>query len=116
MIPMKQMKIVVIGDEDLTSAMRLAGVNRYYVVEKTDDGEQARNILAELLAATDIGIIAIQEDLVDKVDDMVKKHRLQKKLTPVIIEVPSKYGTSYPDVAAYYKTYVKGIIGFDIEL
>ncbi len=39
-----------------------------------------------------------------------------KSLTPVIIEVPSKYGTKYEDVTEYYKVYIRKFIGFDIEI
>jgi len=40
----------------------------------------------------------------------------RKVLPPIIIEVPSKYGTQYEDIAQYYKAYIRKFIGFEIEI
>ena len=113
----RHLNMAVIGDEDLVSMLRLAGVSRYYVVEeKQDAGENVRKALTTLIANPDIGIVAIQEDHVKYVEDLLAQVKQQGKLTPVIIEVPSKYGAEYPDVAAHYRGYVRKFIGFDIEI
>ena len=51
MMPIRNLNIAVIGDEDLVSGLRLAGVNRYYVIENNQDtGEdvlEEKNILCK---------------------------------------------------------------------
>jgi vacuolar-type H+-ATPase subunit F/Vma7 len=117
MIPVMQLTIAIIGDEDLVNAMRLSGVSRYTVV-KVDENtrEETRQALTTLLNDPAIGIIVLQEDYVDHVQDLITKFKQRKKMTPIIIDVPSKFGTKHRDVAQYYKTYIKGYIGFDIEI
>ena len=117
MMPIKHLNIAVIGDEDLVSVLRLAGVSRYYVVKGNHDArEDVRQALTELIGEPEFGIIAIQEDYVEYVKDLMTQVKEGKSLTPVIIEVPSKYGTKYQDVTEYYKVYIRKFTGFDIEI
>ena len=117
MISIKHLTIAVIGDEDLVSGLRLAGVSRYHVIKgNREAGEDVRQALTELIDEPDIGVIAIQEDYTKYVEDLMAQVQEGKKLTPVIIEVPSKYGTKYEDVTQYYKAYIRKFIGFDIEI
>ena len=117
MISIKHLNIAVIGDEDLVSGLRLAGVSRYYVVEGNHDaGEDVRKALTELIGEPEVGVIAIQEDYAKYVEDLMAQVKEGKSLTPVIIEVPSKYGTKYEDVTEYYKAYIRKFTGFDIEI
>ena len=117
MISIKHLNIAVIGDEDLVSGLRLAGVSRYHVITSNHDArEDVRKALTELIGKPDIGVIAIQEDYVEYVEDLMTQVEEGKSLTPVIIEVPSKYGTKYEDVTEYYKVYIRKFIGFDVEI
>jgi len=117
MIPIKHLNIAVIGDEDLVSGLRLAGVSRYHIVKGNHEArEDVRQALTKLIGEPDIGVIAIQEDYVKYVEDLMAQVKEGKSLTPVIIEVPSKYGTKYQDVPQYYKVYIRKFIGFDIEI
>ncbi len=117
MISIKHLNIAVIGDEDLVSALRLAGVSRYYVIKGNHDvGEDVWQALTELIGEPEVGIIAIQEDYTKYVADLITQVQEGKSLTPVIIEVPSKYGTKYEDITEYYKAYIRKFIGFDIEI
>ncbi len=117
MIPIKQLNIAIIGDEDLVSGLRLAGVSRYYVMEESHNiGEDVRKALSSLIAEPDIGVVAIQEGYVKYVEDLIAQVKQEKRMTPVIIELPSKYGTKYLDVAEYYKEYIRKSIGFDVEI
>ena len=86
------MAIAVIGDEDLVSAMRLAGVSRYHLISGENVAEEVRQALNGLIAEPDIGVIALAEDYVPYVEDLLKRVKEGRKSTPVIIEVPSKYG------------------------
>ena len=115
MMQIRQLEIAVIGDEDLVSGLRLAGVRRYRVVSG-DDKEEVRQAITEFIDEPSIGIIVIPEDYVKYVEDLVAEANEKKASPPVVIEVPSKYGTRYKDVTQYYKAYIRKFIGFDIEL
>ncbi len=111
------LNVAIIGNEDLVNGMRLAGVTRYHVIEDEHDVEESvRKALTNLISEPDIGIIAIQEDYAQHVLDLIEHVKEDKRLTPVIIEVPSKYGTKYKDVTGYYKSYVRKFTGFEIEI
>ena len=117
MISIKHLNIAVIGDEDLVSGLRLAGVSRYYIIKGDREAEEdVRRALTELIGEPEIGIIAIQEDYTEYVRDLMTQVQEGEKLTPVIIEIPSKYGTKYEDVTEYYKAYIRKFIGFDIQI
>lgn len=117
MISIKHLNIAVIGDEDLVSALRLAGVSRYHIIKGDNEIEEdVRRALTKLIGEPEVGIIVLQEDYAKYAKDLISQVQEEEKLTPVIIEVPSKYGTKHGDVTEYYKTYIKKIIGFDIQI
>jgi vacuolar-type H+-ATPase subunit F/Vma7 len=117
MMPAKYLDIAVIGDEDLVSGLRLAGVSRYYIIKGGHDiRDDVRKTLTELIDNPNVGVVVILEDYVEYAEDLVAQVRRGKKITPVIIEVPSKFGTKYRDVREYYKAFVRDSIGFDIEI
>ena len=112
----RQLEIAVIGDEDLVSGLRLAGVSRYRITEE-GNREEIRQAITEFIDEPDVGIIVILEDYMRYIEDLVAQAGEEKKASsPVVIEVPSKYGTRYKDVTQYYKAYIRKFIGFDIEI
>jgi vacuolar-type H+-ATPase subunit F/Vma7 len=115
MMKIRQLEIAVIGDEDLVSGLRLAGVRRYRVVTEGDK-EEVREAITEFMDEPSIGIIVILEDYARYIEDLVAEAAEKKASPPVVIEVPSKYGTRYKDVTQYYKAYIRRFIGFDIEI
>jgi len=109
--------IAIIGNQDLVNSLRLAGVRRYHIIEDEQNTEETvRKAFSAFIAEPDISIIAIQEDYVEYVEDLMAQVRQRKSLIPVIIEIPTKYGTKYPDVTQYYKSYIREFIGFDVEI
>ena len=117
MMPAGHSTIAVIGDEDLVSMMRLAGVRRYHLIEEPGSSEEeVRKALEEMVEDRDVSVIAIQEDYAGYVNDIITRVQEGKSLTPVIIEVPSKHGTKYADVSEYYKAFVRKFVGFEIEI
>ena len=117
MMPIRNLNIAVIGDEDLVSGLRLAGVGKYYMIEGDQDtGEEVRRALTELIAESEFGIIALQEEFAPYVEDLLVQVKESRNLTPVIIEVPTKYGSKNRDVTEYYKAYIRRFTGFDIEI
>jgi vacuolar-type H+-ATPase subunit F/Vma7 len=117
MTDLKNLNVTVIGNRELVTGLRLAGMSKFHLIEGEHDiAGQVKKALDELLEDESTGIIILQEDYVQYVEDTVNRIRGSREPIPVIIEVPSKYGTKYPDVKAYYKVYIRKFIGFDVEL
>jgi len=117
MIPTQNLSVAIIGNADQAAVMRLAGVEKYQViVGEHDIQEDVREALTRFLSDPSIGIIVIAEDYVDYVNDLLSQVRERKRITPVIVEIPSKFGAKWPDVRAYYKDYTKRLIGFAVEI
>ena len=117
MMSQRELSIAVIGDTDLVSGMRLAGVSRYHTVaENQEAAEDVRKAVLKFINDPGVGVIALQEDYAAAIDDIVKGLREQKKVIPVIIEVPSNQGTQYSDVTRHYRNFIRSFVGFDVEL
>ena len=117
MTNLNQSSIAIIGDEDLVNGLRLAGMSTYYTMTNDQDiEEQVKKTLNQLVDDPKVSIIAIQEDYAEHAAPVSARLRESKRLTPIIVEVPSKYGTKYGDVTEYYKAHIRGFIGFDIEI
>ncbi|MBN1151756.1 MAG: V-type ATP synthase subunit F [Dehalococcoidia bacterium] len=113
----RNMEIAVIGDLELVSALRLAGLRKTYPIQaERHIAEDVRKALDECMSDPDIGVIVMLEEYAEMVGDVVSQYRQGKSVLPVIVEVPSKRGTRHPDVVAYYKQFSREYLGFDIEL
>jgi len=117
MMPIRHMDIAVVADEDLVNMMRLAGVSRYHIVRQDPGrGEEVRKALGQLLEDPDVGIIVIPEEYVEYAADLLAAVRGGKRMTPLVIEVPSRYEATYRDAREYYQAIIRKFIGFDIEI
>ncbi len=117
MIPIKRLDIAVIGDEELVNALRLAGISKYYTIKSGHDiRDDVRRVMTELLGEPDVGIVIMSEDYAQYVEDLMNAVRKRKGITPIIVEVPSKSGTKYPDVRKYYRRLIRESIGFEVEI
>ena len=117
MTQLKQLDVAVVGDAELVNALRLAGGNRYYMIKDDNDArENVRSALAELLADREVGIVMLLEDYVKYAEDLLAQARKGRAITPVIVEVPSKFGTKYPDVRDYYRAAIRQSVGFEVEI
>jgi len=116
-MPIQHLDIAVIGDEELVNALRLAGISKYYTIKENHDvRDNVRKALTELLAEPDVGIVIILEDYAEYVEDLVTQVKKGKGTTPVIAEVPSKFGTKHPDIREYYRALIRESIGFEVEI
>ena len=116
-MPIQHLDIAAIGDEELVNALRLAGISKYYSIRGDSSvHENVRKALTELIAEPDIGIVIISEDYAQYVEDLIAQIREKKALAPVIVEVPPKFGTKYPDIREYYRALIRESIGFDVEI
>ncbi|MCD5412822.1 MAG: V-type ATP synthase subunit F [Dehalococcoidia bacterium] len=117
MTRLQHLTIAVVGDEDLVNGMRLVGISRYCLIEGNSDVRtDVRRGLTELVRDPEIGIIIILEEYTEHADDLIAGVRGEKSMTPVIVEVPSKYGTKHEDIGALYRAYIKHFIGFEMEI
>jgi vacuolar-type H+-ATPase subunit F/Vma7 len=117
MTPIRELSLAVIGDEELVSALRLAGISKHYTIEDTHDvAENVKKALSDLLAQPDVGIVIILEDYTQYVEDLLSQVRTKKGTSIVVVEVPSKFGTKYPDTREYYRALIRESIGFEIEV
>ncbi len=116
---LQDMEMAIIGTEDQTSIMRLAGVRKYHRIseEESDIREEARKAMELYLKDPTVGIIMIPENWIEYVADMIERMRkakgVQKK---AIIEFPPDLKTEPLDVKAFYRNYTKKLIGFNVEI
>jgi vacuolar-type H+-ATPase subunit F/Vma7 len=112
----QQLEIAVIGDEELVNALRLAGVSRYYMIKDDDIADSVRKALADVMGKHEVGIILMLEDYMQYAEDLVAQIRKGRRMAPVIIDVPSKFGTKYADVREYYRASIRESVGFEVEI
>ncbi|MGB5924607.1 MAG: V-type ATP synthase subunit F [Dehalococcoidia bacterium] len=117
MVSIKHLDLAVIGDEELVNALRLAGISRHYTIKGDRDvRENVRKALNDLLAEPDVGIVVMLEDYAQYVEDLVTQVRKKRGTTPVVVEIPSKFGTKYPDTREHYRALIREAIGFEVEI
>jgi V/A-type H+/Na+-transporting ATPase subunit F len=85
------MKILVIGNQEAVLGFSLVGVHGT-VVTTTSDVNQA---LDEALAADDIGIILVTEDVAELIGARMEQLKLRSTV-PLVVEIPGPEGVS-PD-------------------
>ncbi|TFG38199.1 MAG: hypothetical protein E4H39_00845 [Syntrophobacterales bacterium] len=115
---MKELDIAIIGTRDQTALMRLAGVERYLIIDEADPDmkEKLRGALKDFSADPLIGIIMIPKNWNEHVVDIVKSIRESKKISTIVIDIPSGYTAEKENVKEYYQAYTRRLIGFNIEI
>ena len=118
MMNLKELNIAIIGNRNQTALMRLAGIEKYEIIEEDDHDfrEKIRKSLKEFSSDASIGIIMIPENWTVHAEDLVKYIKESKRITTIIVEFPSKFETKKRNVREYYKTYTRKLIGFNIEI
>ena len=79
------LKFVVVTDQDSAIGFRLAGVD---VVEAASP-EEARSVLTALEKKGEAGIVAINEDVLNALDEKFRE-KLEKLRSPIVIPIPSR--------------------------
>jgi vacuolar-type H+-ATPase subunit F/Vma7 len=112
-----QKQIVVMADPELVDAMRLAGVRRTRAL-RAGPGTAAAvdETLREWLAAEDIGVIVIGADHAELARGLISAFRKGKRISPVIVEVPSQNGSWQADATQYYQQLGREFLGLEIML
>lgn len=113
----RNMQVAVIGDLELVSTLRLAGVRKTRSVQGESHAvEDIREALKEYMSDPEVGVVMLLEEFAELARDTVSQYRQSKNVLPVIVEVPSKGGTRHPDVVGYYRQLSREFLGFDIVL
>ncbi|MDE1797817.1 MAG: hypothetical protein KGH63_00235 [Candidatus Micrarchaeota archaeon] len=100
--------IAVIGDSALLTGFKLAGVQKLYPVASMAEGEA---MLAKLLAEPGVGILIVEEQLLESVDWRLKK-KVEAAARPVVVAVPGRKGPV--EQSESLAKLVKRALGFDI--
>lgn len=99
-------KFVVVTDPDTASGFRLAGVD----VIEAPDLDKARSIILTLIYKDDTGIVAINEEFMNSLDEKVME-KIEKTYRPVIIPIPTGLrGTR----SSYLEGLLRRAIGYNI--
>jgi vacuolar-type H+-ATPase subunit F/Vma7 len=110
-------QIAAIGDPELTTALRLAGVRRTRAIRAEPGAAPAiAETLGQWLAADEIGLIVIGADHAALARDLVSGFRASRRLSPVIVEVPSRDGAWATDATDYYQRLGREFLGLEIVL
>lgn len=105
-------KLVVVTNSESVFGFQLAGVD----VFKADDVSEARKLLIEFINDDKTGIIAIDEDLIEAVDDRLKS-KIDKLYRPIVVPIPSKKKIDVSaERALYVQSLIRRAVGFDIKL
>jgi len=102
-------RLMVLTDPDTAAGFRMAGVETH----EAADGEEARRILPELLQEDDAGIIAINEDFVQGLDDRLMG-RIEQSSRPIVIPIPGR--SRQGGGMAYIERLLRRAIGYNIVL
>jgi len=112
-----RLEVAVIGDKDLANGLRLAGLKKVFTPDDSQDkSADFRKIIGELINDETVGIILILEEYMAYAYDIVVQRNKEKKMLPVIIDVPSRSIPDRKDIVKYYEKMIKESIGFDIRL
>jgi len=104
------LRVSVIADRDTVSGFALTGIKDLYAV---DNREEAKESLAEVMQNPDIGVIIITERYAHSLEDDIKRHREEKPLYPLIIEIQDKKGPMKKEDPI--RALIKRAVGLDIE-
>lgn len=100
--------IAVVGDQNLLSGFKLAGVQ---TLVPTVNIEESEKELSRLMADESIGIIIVSEELLEKIDWRLKR-KVEDAAKPVVIAVPGRDGPM--EQSESLAKLIKRALGFDI--
>lgn len=102
-------KFVVVTDPDTAAGFRLAGVE---VIEAAGT-EEARKIIPPLLNEDDTGIVAVNEEFMNVLDDKLM-NRIERTYRPIIIPIPA--GSRQVSRTSYLERLLRRAIGYNVVL
>lgn len=105
------MNVAALCDTDTAIGLRLAGIHRIYIPDKTKTAKQLWHTLLD--EVSDIALLIITEKLAEEIGKEFEEFRL-RTIIPVIIEIPDKTGKR-PDHIDFVSNLIKKAVGMDIK-
>ena len=110
-------EIAVLAERGLVDALRLAGVGRFRALPADKKmRDEVNETLREWLGNEAIGVIVIGEEHAALVGEQIGAVRASKRITPVIVSVPSLGDAADEDFAGRYQALARRFLGMDIVL
>jgi vacuolar-type H+-ATPase subunit F/Vma7 len=110
-------EIAVLADPELVDALRLAGVHRVRALRAEPGAAGAvAETLRAWLVSDQVGAVVIGADHAALARDVVAEFRRGKRISPVIVEVPSRDGAWATDATEYYQQLGRAYLGLEIVL
>jgi V/A-type H+-transporting ATPase subunit F len=100
-------RFMVVTDPDSAPGFRMAGVD----VIVASGIEEARLLLPTLLLKDDTGIVAVNEEFMESIDEKLLD-KIEKTYRPIIIPIPA--GTKEMDRSSYVERLIRKAIGHNI--
>ena len=82
---MNDRRIAVIGDKLLTTGMSLAGIKHIY---SASTGEDAERLVKEIAADQEVGLVVMQQGLIEQIKDRKVLNMIDGSLSPIFLGVP----------------------------
>ncbi len=103
------MKIAALVDKDTAVGLKIAGIKNVFIPKKDDE----KSLWFELTEDSEIGVLFITEEIVEKISKQVHDYRLRNNV-PVIVEIPDKNGRK-KDHEDYISQLIKKAVGLQVE-
>lgn len=105
-------KLVVIANPEYAYGFRLAGVD----VLEARDQEEARSKLLGAINDDRSGIVAVDEEFMNEMDDALTA-KIERMYRPIVISIPTPKSIKGAGTSRkYLARFIKRAIGFDIKL
>lgn len=109
MEPVKKYKIAVVGNSQLATGFKFAGVAETYSVKSSQDSEK---VMRDLMQREDIGLIIITSKVLKAIRDRKLSEAVSDSVLPMVIEVPDYNEEGQPDTL---RRLIMRAIGIDIS-
>jgi V/A-type H+-transporting ATPase subunit F len=100
-------KFIVVTDPDTAAGFRLAGAE---VIEAAD-AQEAKKIIPPLFHRDDIGIIAVNEDFIQVLEEKLM-NRIERAYRPIVIPIPKRAHTG--GGPGYLENLLRRAVGYNI--
>lgn len=110
-------EIAVLADPELVSALRLAGVARVRALRaEAQAREEVIETLQGWLAEEGMALVIVGAAHAELAREQLEAWRRQRRVLPVIVEVPSRDGPVETDAAHYYQQMGRDYLGLELRL
>ena len=109
--------VAALADPELVDALRLAGVERTRALRaEPEAAETVEETLREWLADESLGVVIIGADHAALAAETISRIRHGRRLSPVIVQVPSRDGAWAADTTEYYQALSREFLGLEVVL